>query len=97
MKKKLETIQNKAVENRKNFYDLIDQARNILEGKTITINDEKFNGQPYGISKKSLKGKSFIYTKAENIFTYISDEGKIYIQPFDCNATISLDDCLIEE
>ena len=95
IKNKLQKIQDMVVKNRKDFYDLINQAKQILEGKKITINDEHFNGQPYGHSKKSLKGKSFIYTK--DIFIHISDEGKLYVQPPDCNDTILLDRCLIEE
>ncbi len=90
---RLQKIQDIAVKNRKDFYDLINQAKIILEGKTIIINDERFNSQPYGTSRKFLKGKSFVYTK--DIFLYLDDIGKLYIQPPGCNSTLLLDKCLI--
>jgi len=43
--------------------ELKKELKDFLHGKTITITDPHYNGQPYGNSKKPLKGHSWIYDK----------------------------------
>lgn len=89
----LQIIQKQIERNKNEFAKLIIEIRDYFIGKTITINKKSSNGQPYGRSRKPLKGTSFTCTK--HTFIYCNDGGRLYIQPPDCNAVIYLDECLI--
>lgn len=80
--KKLEEISDKKVEEIKQY----------LIGKTITINDPNFNGQKYGSSKKSLYGKSFIFTKDHDLIYF---NGMLYTYYKSHGNPLHLDNCII--
>jgi hypothetical protein len=71
---------------------LTGEVRKFLKGKTLIINTD-FNGQPFGRSHPSMKGKKFIVDDG----TYISFwNGEFVIQPPGTNDSMKLKDCILK-
>ncbi len=58
---------------------LMDAAGAALDGCTLIINRANFNGQPYGRSRKSAKGRSWIFKDGDWLVT--DHEGYLVVAP----------------